>query len=184
MRRSRPRCSTWSRRCARSSDVAALHQPQPGRDREDVRSRGRALCGRDGGAGAGAPRCSTSRGTPTRWASFAASRGGAAKDHGWLDTIPGFLPPPGAEIAGCIFADRCAMVQDRCRTEHPPMYEVGPVRGSRCHYYEQAPDAAAREGRRSSPKPPVRDLKPRPERTRALQDVPHRGNRHPRARGR
>ena len=32
------------------------------------------------------------------------------KDHGRLDTIAGFLPEPGYEVAGCVFADRCALV--------------------------------------------------------------------------
>ena len=34
-------------------------------------------------------------------------RGGVRKDHGRLDTIPGFLPILGAELPGCVFADRC-----------------------------------------------------------------------------
>ncbi len=65
-------------------------------------------------------------------------RRGKLKAEGWLDTIPGFLPAPGAELTGCIFADRCGLVEDRCRTEHPPMYEVSPTRGSRCHFHERA----------------------------------------------
>jgi peptide/nickel transport system ATP-binding protein len=55
-----------------------------------------------------------------------------------LATIPGSLPAPGAEIRGCIFADRCGLADDRCRTEAPPMYEIGGGRGSRCHYHERA----------------------------------------------
>jgi peptide/nickel transport system ATP-binding protein len=66
-------------------------------------------------------------------------RRGRRKDHGRLDTIPGFLPAPGAEIAGCVFADRCALAIDRCRTEHPPPYDVGEGRTARCHLWEQAP---------------------------------------------
>lgn len=69
-------------------------------------------------------------------------RGGQRKDHGRLDTIPGFLPGIGATIRGCAFADRCALATDRCRTELPPLYELddghGGVRLSRCHYHEQA----------------------------------------------
>ena len=41
-------------------------------------------------------------------------RGGVRKDHGRLDTIPGFLPTLGAEIPGCVFADRCALADERC----------------------------------------------------------------------
>jgi peptide/nickel transport system ATP-binding protein len=55
-----------------------------------------------------------------------------------LDTIAGFLPSPGAEVAGCIFADRCGLVQERCRTEPPPLYEIGGGRSSRCHFHERA----------------------------------------------
>ncbi|MBO0806759.1 MAG: ABC transporter ATP-binding protein [Actinobacteria bacterium] len=63
---------------------------------------------------------------------------GQRKDHGRLDTIPGFLPAPGQIPGGCIYAPRCALADDRCRTEEPPMYQVGPGRTARCHYHEQA----------------------------------------------
>ena len=65
-------------------------------------------------------------------------RGGQRKDHGRLDTIPGSLPAPGATIRGCAFADRCALADDRCRTELPPLIDLG-GRLSRCHYHERAP---------------------------------------------
>jgi peptide/nickel transport system ATP-binding protein len=59
-----------------------------------------------------------------------------------LDTIPGSLPAPGDVPSGCIFADRCGLVQERCRTEAPPLYDVeaGPIGGrrSRCHFHERA----------------------------------------------
>lgn len=64
-------------------------------------------------------------------------RGGQRKDQGRLDTIPGFLPGIGAAITGCAFADRCAFADDRCRTELPPLYDLG-GRLSRCHYHEKA----------------------------------------------
>ncbi|HUA69700.1 MAG TPA: ABC transporter ATP-binding protein [Solirubrobacteraceae bacterium] len=62
------------------------------------------------------------------------------KAHRSLDTIPGSLPAPGAVTSGCIFADRCGLVEDRCRTEAPPLYEVDgrPGRRSRCHFHERA----------------------------------------------
>ena len=56
-------------------------------------------------------------------------RRGQRKDHGRLDTIPGFLPPPGADLPGCVFVDRCAIARDRCRTDPPPA--VRPRRRSR-----------------------------------------------------
>ncbi|MEX2278842.1 MAG: ABC transporter ATP-binding protein [Acidimicrobiia bacterium] len=62
-----------------------------------------------------------------------------------LDTIPGFLPPLGAELPGCVYVDRCAIVQDICRTEEPDLLEVGPGRFSRCHFHELAPDLPRNE---------------------------------------
>jgi peptide/nickel transport system ATP-binding protein len=67
-------------------------------------------------------------------------RGGVRKDHGRLDTIPGFLPNLGEELPGCVFADRCALAQEICVAEEPPLYEVGGTHVSRCHFHEQAQD--------------------------------------------
>jgi peptide/nickel transport system ATP-binding protein len=64
-------------------------------------------------------------------------RPGARKDEGRLDTIPGFLPQLGAIIPGCVFADRCALAQDICVTDKPPLYDLG-GRLSRCHFHEKA----------------------------------------------
>jgi peptide/nickel transport system ATP-binding protein len=66
-------------------------------------------------------------------------RRGQRKDSDRLDTIPGFLPTPGSNITGCIFAPRCALVQDKCRTVEPPFFAVSDVRTSRCYFHEQAP---------------------------------------------
>jgi peptide/nickel transport system ATP-binding protein len=65
---------------------------------------------------------------------------GMTKDRGALDTIPGFLPPIGGLPSGCVFADRCGLVQDICRTEEPILYEVSPTRVSRCHFHQDAPN--------------------------------------------
>ena len=67
-------------------------------------------------------------------------RRGHRKDHGRLDTIPGFLPAPGTTETGCIFVARCVIATERCRLEAPPMYEVNASRMSRCHYFERAPE--------------------------------------------
>ncbi|HEY3765057.1 MAG TPA: ABC transporter ATP-binding protein [Gaiellales bacterium] len=83
-------------------------------------------------------------------------RRGRRKDHGRLDTIPGFLPQPGQTVEGCIFSPRCAIAQDRCRTEAPPPYDVGPGRTSRCHFHEQAP-ALPRETPADKQTPQVRE---------------------------
>jgi peptide/nickel transport system ATP-binding protein len=66
-------------------------------------------------------------------------RRGQRKDHGRLDTIPGFLPAPGEVPTGCVFAARCALADQRCREESPPPYDVGPSRTSRCHHHDRAP---------------------------------------------
>ena len=65
-------------------------------------------------------------------------RAGARKDQGKLDTIPGFLPGLGAELPGCVFADRCGLVQDICHREEPPLHELGDGHLSRCHFHEKA----------------------------------------------
>ena len=67
-------------------------------------------------------------------------RGGVRKDHGRLDTIPGFLPPLGMELTGCVFADRCALADARCHEEEPPPISVGGGHASRCWYHERAPE--------------------------------------------
>ena len=72
-------------------------------------------------------------------------RGGVRKDHGRLDTIPGFLPSLGAEPSGCVFADRCALADNRCRTEEPPLITIEGGHESRCWYHERAPELPREE---------------------------------------
>jgi peptide/nickel transport system ATP-binding protein len=67
-------------------------------------------------------------------------RGGVRKDHGRLDTIPGFLPSLGAVIPGCVFADRCALADERCHTEPPEVVEVAPDHLARCFHHDRARD--------------------------------------------
>ena len=67
-------------------------------------------------------------------------RRGQRKDHGRLDTIPGFLPPPGDSLPGCIFAPRCPIAEDQCRTAPPPAFAISATRSSRCYLHEQATD--------------------------------------------
>jgi peptide/nickel transport system ATP-binding protein len=67
-------------------------------------------------------------------------RRGQRKDHGRLDTIPGFLPPPGHTLTGCVFAPRCALVEDRCRAAAPPSFPINLAHTSRCYRHELAPD--------------------------------------------
>ncbi len=65
-------------------------------------------------------------------------RGGVGKSERTLDTIPGLLPELGADLPGCVFADRCALVRDICREEEPPLHPVSSRRVSRCHFWKEA----------------------------------------------
>ena len=69
---------------------------------------------------------------------------------GLLDSIPRLdqkgqelyaikgLPPSLLRIPpGCAFHPRCPMAQEVCRTDEPPLYEVGPSRGSACHFWKE-----------------------------------------------
>lgn len=62
---------------------------------------------------------------------------GRSKDKAPLATIPGFLPVPGEVITGCVFASRCAVAEELCRTTEPELRrEAG--RASKCHFPERA----------------------------------------------
>jgi oligopeptide transport system ATP-binding protein len=50
-----------------------------------------------------------------------------------LATIPGQPPNLQRLPAGCVFADRCPYVYDRCRIERPPLYPYGPAHAKSCH---------------------------------------------------
>jgi peptide/nickel transport system ATP-binding protein len=67
-------------------------------------------------------------------------RGGVRKDHGRLDTIPGFLPGLGEESTGCVFAARCALADEHCHAEEPPLAAIASGHKSRCWYHERARD--------------------------------------------
>lgn len=65
-------------------------------------------------------------------------RGGLHKARDRLDTIPGYLPQLGANLPGCVFADRCPIATDVCHTDEPPFHRLGEGHSSRCHYHERA----------------------------------------------
>ena len=48
-----------------------------------------------------------------------------------LLTIPGRIPPPSEEIAGCRFRDRCPLAESRCASP-PPLREVAGTHAVRC----------------------------------------------------
>jgi len=49
-----------------------------------------------------------------------------------LDAIEGFLPNLAHLSPSCIFAPRCPYVEDRCRSEIPPLIDIGLNRLSKC----------------------------------------------------
>ncbi|MEW2294489.1 ABC transporter ATP-binding protein [Streptomyces sp. NPDC006743] len=72
---------------------------------------------------------------------------------GLLDSIPRLdhkgrelyaikgLPPSLTRIpSGCAFHPRCPMARDVCRTDVPPLYDVGEQRGSACHFWRECLD--------------------------------------------
>ncbi len=67
---------------------------------------------------------------------------GRRKSDGKLDTIPGFLPPPGSALPGCVFAPRCDFADTLCRGTVPEQraYDGQMVR---CHHVELAMAALA-----------------------------------------
>jgi peptide/nickel transport system ATP-binding protein len=92
---------------------------------------------------------------------------GRRKSDGPLETIHGSLPPPGIEPQGCVFADRCPLADDVCRTMPPPVADIGHGHFSRCFYHDRAvphvasassSDSAAAAVRECQPVLTVRDL--------------------------
>ena len=51
-----------------------------------------------------------------------------------LPTIEGRVPDPTQENPGCSFASRCTYVQEKCRTEHPPLTSDGNDHHYRCWF--------------------------------------------------
>jgi peptide/nickel transport system ATP-binding protein len=67
---------------------------------------------------------------------------GRSKDVSPLATIPGFLPAAGERGPGCVFASRCALADDTCRTVDPAFVNLG-GRSSKCHYPERSGEIGA-----------------------------------------
>jgi peptide/nickel transport system ATP-binding protein len=88
-------------------------------------------------------------------------RGGARKDRGRLDSIPGFLPSLGDELPPCAFANRCGLAAPICRSEEPPVHRSPEQHMSRCHFHERAQEL-----------PRATDLAPPPEAAAPLEGEP------------
>ncbi|MBJ3783111.1 ABC transporter ATP-binding protein [Devosia sediminis] len=65
-------------------------------------------------------------------ASVPATAGGGK--HQPLATIGGLPPNPQRRPQGCTFHPRCPFAQDICRTERPPMVDLGNGHGATCHF--------------------------------------------------
>jgi len=65
-------------------------------------------------------------------------RGGLHKSTDRLDTIPGTPPALGTDFSGCVFADRCALVDDKCRSQQPQMVTIAGSHVARCFHSDGA----------------------------------------------
>ena len=154
--------------------LGAVHQPQPRRDRQDVRPRRRDVRRRDRGAGTGRSRSSSSPGTPTRSGCCAASPAAAsARTTAGSTRSPGFLPAPGRDA--CRLHLRRALRARRATAawrKTPPMYPVSADRRialplPRAGGDAPEDDTGGRRARRSQ------------TRRRATGDPPPRASRRP-----
>jgi len=82
-------------------------------------------------------------------------RRGQRKEHGPLPVIPGFLPRPDEVGDGCVFASRCPLVIDKCRTSAPPPFPVEPGRTSRCYRWEEAENDLGEDAGGAADAPPA-----------------------------
>ena len=106
-------------------------------------------------------------------------RGGVRKDHGRLDTIPGYLPadrrrPAGLRVLRPLRA-RQGRVSHRASRRSSP---VGSGHVSRCFFHEQRAGAAARHGGRPRGRGPGRPARRAARRHRRPDEDLHPGRRH------
>ena len=62
---------------------------------------------------------------------------GQSKHQARLQSISGNPPALTQQASACVFADRCPLVIDRCRTEKPPLERLPAGRVVRCHRWEE-----------------------------------------------
>jgi peptide/nickel transport system ATP-binding protein len=88
-----------------------------------------------------------------------APRLGMSKQTDRLDPIPGSLPPLGAEVQGCVYAERCPIARDRCRAEDPVVAPVaGAGHASRCFFPDEVPAIPRRESATAESSDDQRDM--------------------------
>jgi peptide/nickel transport system ATP-binding protein len=57
--------------------------------------------------------------------------------HSERIVLKGEIPDPANPPSGCYFHPRCPYVQERCKSDTPPLREVEPGRFAACHFSEQ-----------------------------------------------
>jgi peptide/nickel transport system ATP-binding protein len=60
-----------------------------------------------------------------------------------LAEIPGVVPSLREDIAGCIFAPRCAFATNQCRTAYPPLADKGGGHSVACWEADRLPTSDA-----------------------------------------
>ena len=65
-------------------------------------------------------------------------RGGLHKSTDRLDTIPGTPPALCTNFDGCVFAARCSLADDKCRTQLPEMVTINGSHVARCFHSDKA----------------------------------------------
>ncbi len=65
-------------------------------------------------------------------------RGGLHKNTDRLDTIAGTPPALGTNFDGCVFAARCGLADDNCRTQLPQMVTINGSHVARCFHSNKA----------------------------------------------
>ncbi len=65
-------------------------------------------------------------------------RGGLHKSTDRLDTIPGTPPALGTKFDGCVFAARCSLADDKCRSQLPQMVTINGAHVARCFHSDKA----------------------------------------------
>ncbi len=84
---------------------------------------------------------------------------GRSKTVAPLTTIPGFLPAARSHMTGCVFASRCPIAGEKCRTVEPPATDLG-GRFTKCHYPERATDLPVGELKMTAPAVRAANAKP------------------------
>ena len=168
-------------------DLGAVHQPQPGRDRQDVRPGRRALRRRAGGGGPGGevfddPRHPYTVGLLRCIPARRPAQGpGPARHHPRLPARARRRHRPAASSPTAARSPTTAAAPSRRRCIDLRRRR----QRRRCHYHEQAPSCRAPHRAMWRPRPRSRSAHPsRCSAPGSEQDLPAVGHRHPRARRR